>query len=171
MGLLLQIQRGCGVCDKMTFHFKMKKSTETLLMTKLKMMGLYLALGPLVGGLAVFVALLLTIIIPDVLADPANQFGHDRIRQVAGLLALNMVFAYPLGLLSALAAGLAHIQLQPQFLRYRKSCIALVGMAGWLALSIQSLASGMLAPEILWVPWVSAGILSARISSLARRAA
>lgn len=145
-------------------------------MTKLKMIGLYLALGPLLGGVAVFVVFVATFIIPDLLADPANLFGHNRWQQFWGLLALCLLYSYPFGLFSALAAGLAHIKLQSHFLRYRKSCIALVGIAGWLALAVQtwamqSFAIAMLAAEVLWVPWVSAGIMSVYISRRTRERA
>ncbi len=138
-------------------------------MSKLKMISLYLALGPLLGGLAVFVVFVVTFILPDVLADPANLFGHNRWQQFWGLLALCLLYSYPFGLLSALAAGLAHIKLQAHFLHYRKSCIALVGIAGWLALAVQtwamqSFAFAMLAAEVLWVPWVSAAIMSVSLS-------
>lgn len=145
-------------------------------MSKLKMIGLYLALGPLLGGLAVFVVFVVTFIIPDVLADPANLFGHNRWQQFWGLVALCLLYSYPFGLLSALAAGIVHIKLHSHFLRYRKSCIALVGIAGWLALAIQtwvmqSFSIAMLAAEVLWVPWVSAGILSVYISRRAQKIA
>lgn len=98
--------------------------------SKLRLLLAYLFLGPLLGWLFFFVVFHLGAVIPDLIKDPHNQFGHDRWSEYFGTLALMLLFSYPIGILPALVSGVAHAMLLQHFQTHRLYCVGLVCLAG-----------------------------------------
>lgn len=98
--------------------------------SKLRLLLIYALLGPLLGWLFFFFAFNLGDVIPDLINDPHNQFGHNRWSEYFSTLALTLLFSYPIGILPALVSGFTHVLLRQHFQTHRRYCVGLVCLAG-----------------------------------------
>ncbi|WP_227817529.1 hypothetical protein [Nitrogeniibacter aestuarii] len=120
----------------------------------------YILGGPLFGALLMTVGFILFIVLPDLIHDPDNQFGHDRWGEFGGAIALILMFAYPVGLLPATAAGLCHRYLRGRLGQARPRLIGLVCAAGAVGSVLQAAVFGHLPRLELLVAITTAAILA-----------
>ena len=78
-----------------------------------------------------------TRVVPDLIADPGNQFGHARTSEYFGTLALVMIFSYPVGLGPALVSSVTQFCIRNQVLAHRPRCVLLVSLAGVVAMGVE----------------------------------
>jgi len=117
--------------------------------------------GPAIGGLVTLAFIAVAIVVPDLLADPANAFGRSRKAEFAGTLALVMLFSYLIGLFPALASGVAYHLMRKQICNHRTRSILVVCLAGVVAMTIeQSFLTGAASLFTLPVAAISAAMVS-----------
>jgi MFS family permease len=111
-------------------HMQITSATQKHAPSKLRLLLIYTFFGPLLGWLFFFLAFNLVQVIPDLIKDPHNQFGHHRWFEYFSTLAFMLLFSYPIGILPALVSGVSHALLRQHFQTRRLYCIGLIGLAG-----------------------------------------
>ncbi len=101
-----------------------------------RILATYALIGPLIGGLTIFMGLIITTILPDIFNDFDNLFGHDRMREFFGTLGLTLIFSFLIGLVPAIVAGFTHTLLARQFQSKRTLSIATICIVGTTASAI-----------------------------------
>lgn len=117
--------------------------------------------GPAIGGFITLALITGAIVVPDLLADTANVFGRNRKAELAGTLALVMLFSYPIGLVPALASGVAYHLMRKQICSHRTRSILVVCLVGMVVVAIeQILLTGTASLLTLPVAAISAAMVS-----------
>jgi ABC-type uncharacterized transport system permease subunit len=98
--------------------------------TTTRILATYALAGPLIGGLTIFIGVIITTILPDFFNDFGNKFGHNRVSEFFGTFGLTLTFSFLLGILPALVAGSTHAFLSHHFQDNRALSIAAVCFIG-----------------------------------------
>lgn len=123
-------------------------------------------IGPAVGGLVAFVLVLVTIVLPDLWADPGNTFGHNRVADLFATMALAALFSYPIGLVPALASGIAYHFCAQRLPGHRVGASVLICLTGVLVMAAMR---SMWMPVAPWVLLPIAGVSAVVVSLYAFR--
>ena len=102
----------------------------------------YVVYGPILGAFIVATWCSAFIVLPDLVHDPENTYGHNRGSEYLGLMGLILVLAYPIGIVPALASGIIHSTLMNRFKSSRLQCACMVASVGAFAMVV----------ELVWLP-------------------
>ena len=126
---------------------------------------LFALAGPAIGGIVTCVLVTLTVVLPDIWSDPGNTYGHARVTEYLGTLALVMVFAFPIGFVPAIVSGISQFCVRQCVGISRLSCTFLVCVFGVATMAFeQALFFSVQSP----LPLIAAAISAALVSLAAR---